>query len=879
MKRTKWLILCLVLCMAATLGGTIAYLTDSDGDVNVMTLGNVGVDLIEQERDENGGLRDFQKDKMMLPVVGEMDDDGAYGLPANPNFLDKIVRVQCTSSNANAYLRVYIGLPSALRDINGVDALHMLTGEKVSISGSHTTAWPWNQISMTETTIDNIPFDMYCFEYDKLLVPGELTPPVLAGLWLDSSLDTDSTTPGRYVMTLNGTEIPLDYDFSMGLQVPVLVQATQADGFGSAAEAFSASNMNQPKFDDLLDLNIPVQLPAVLENLLNTLTAAFNAGDERPIEVTTDSLPLSDPDFAAQLDALASSYPATTLSIAPVAPEEGTTITIELGKTSLPENISIIAPSGVNLVITGEDFDCPPALCPAQGAFVMKSRIFYIRRRIVMKDHIAIPAQRGDLMQDFMILVNLDDKTCHALARRLRADGTYCRIVPRTATADELLQAAPKGVLLACGYTGKAADVPQMLDYLQSGLPMLCFGDAALTLCQTLGGELAPLQEGGIVTVEIDPEDALYAGLESSESYLPALRGMVFTEDQGKVCAAADGTAIALHVRQRHVCGLAYPLERNDPATIQLLGNFCRSVCGCTPWWSERAFIERAQAQIAEAAGDGEALCALSGGVDSGVTALLGQLALGQKLHCIFIDTGFLREGEADEVMDAYQNQLGMVVRRVDARAEFLLALKAVTDPGEKERIIRTLLREVLRREAAAFPNVRLVLRGTNYADAPDPADAASPIGVPVLEPVKELFKDEIRHVGESLGMPAAMTARQPFPGSGLASRIMAGVTAERLDILRTADAIFRREIESAGLQKRLWQYYAALAVSPLPDGGLLVILRAVQASEGGSGLPARLPSDLLERVTADVIRECPDVQRVFYDCTPSRSFALQDGR
>ena len=482
-------------------------------------------------------------------------------------------------------------------------------------------------------------------------------------------------------------------------------------------------------------------------------------------------------------------------------------------------------------------------------------------------------------MQDYVILVNLDNKTCHALARRLRADGTYCRIVPGTTTADELLQAAPNGVLLASGFTGQPLDFPQMMDYVQAGLPMLCFGDCALTLCQTLGGELAPKQEGGIVSVAIDSTDAIFTGLESNEVYMPAVRGMVFTEDVGRACAAAEDTVLCLHMRQRSVWGLAAPLERNDPATIQLLSNFCRDVCGCTPWWSERVFIERAQAQIAEAAGDGEALCALSGGVDSGVTALLGQLALGQRLHCIFIDTGFLREDEADEVMEAYQNQLGMVVRRVDARAEFLLAIKGVTDPGEKERIIRSLLREVLRREAASFPNVKLLLRGTNYADEIDPADATSPIGGAMLEPVKELFKDEIRHVGESLGMPAAMTTRQPFPGSGLATRIMASVTAERLDILRTADAIFRKEIELAGLQKRLWQYYAAMAVSPLPNGGLLVILRAVQASEGGAGLPARLPSDLLERVTADITRECPDVQRVFYDCTPSRSYAMQAGK
>lgn len=482
-------------------------------------------------------------------------------------------------------------------------------------------------------------------------------------------------------------------------------------------------------------------------------------------------------------------------------------------------------------------------------------------------------------MQDFIILVNLDDKTCYALARMLRADGVYCRIMPGTVTADELLQANTRGVILASACTGHAQSLPQMMDYVQSGLPMLCLGDAALSLCQTLGGSITDVAEGGIVTANLDAEDPLFTGIEDGERFLPLLRGMVFTEDEGKACAMVTDKVIGLHMRQRDVWGLAVALERNDPATAMLLGNFSKNVCGCTSWWSERAFIERAKAQIAEAAGDGDALCALSGGVDSGVTALLGYLALGQKLHCIFVDTGFLRQGEADEVMDAFQTQLGLNVRRVDARAEFLLALKAVSDPGEKERIIRSLLREILRRAADALPNVKLILRGTNYADTIAPEDASAPDAIPVIEPVRELFKDEIRHVGESLGMPPIITGRQPFPGSGLATRIMATVTAERLDILRTADAIFRREIEAAGLQKRLWQYYAALSVSPLPGGGLIMVLRAVQPSEGGAGLPARLPFDLLERVTADITRECPDVQRVFYDCTPSRSYAMQAGK
>jgi len=483
-------------------------------------------------------------------------------------------------------------------------------------------------------------------------------------------------------------------------------------------------------------------------------------------------------------------------------------------------------------------------------------------------------------MQDFVVLINLDDGVCHALARRLRAEDVYCRILPGNVPADEVLAADPRGVILAIGCSGEAAEIPQMMDYVQMGLPMLCLGDAALTLCTTLGGTLSAAAEGGIVSVAFDQEDPLFNGVEDGERYLPAWQAMEFPASQGDISAVADDEVIGFRVRQRDVYGLAFPLERNDPATARLLVNFCCTKCGCTQWWTERAFIEGAKDAIIEAAEGGDALCALSGGVDSGVSALLGNLALGQQLHCIFVDTGLLREGEADEVMEAYQQQLSLNVRRIDARAEFLLALKGVTDPGEKERIIRSLLRDILSKEAAALPGVKLILKGTNYADDIAPEDHV-PLtnGVKVIEPVRELFKDEIRHIGESLGLAPAMISRQPFPGSGLANRIMASVTAERLAILRTADAIFRREIEAAGLPKRLWQYFAALAVSPLPGGGLMVVLRAVQAVEGGSGMPARIPSDLLERVTEEIMQECPDVQRVFYDCTPSKTYARLAGK
>ena len=443
---------------------------------------------------------------------------------------------------------------------------------------------------------------------------------------------------------------------------------------------------------------------------------------------------------------------------------------------------------------------------------------------------------------------------------------------------DSYIEVLESELLLATGCTGKPAEVPFMMDYLQTGLPMLCLGDSALTLCTTLGGELAPAEDSSIAFVAFDGEDSLFSGVEDGERFLPQQRAMLIAADQGDACAAAGEDVIGIRVRQRDVWGLALPLERNDPATAQILSNFASEKCGCTPWWTFPAFVERATEEIRTAADGGDALCALSGGVDSTVCALLGHLALGPQLHCIFVDTGLLREGEADEVMEICRQQLGLKVRRIDARAECLLALKAVTDPGEKERIISSLLRDVLRREAENIPGVKLILRGTNYADTPIAEDTAClPGGVSALAPVQELFKDEIRQLGESLGMTPAMTSRQPFPGSGLASRIMGDVTPEKLAIVREADAIFRYEITENNQAKRLWQYFAALADDPDPDGGYVVTLRAVQAVDGSGDMAARLPNDLLERVTLEILQRCPQARRVMFDLTPSKSYTPMD--
>ncbi len=475
-------------------------------------------------------------------------------------------------------------------------------------------------------------------------------------------------------------------------------------------------------------------------------------------------------------------------------------------------------------------------------------------------------------MQDLIILVDLDRQLCRNFARRLRSECICCRIMPADVTADELLAEDPRGIILVTPCNGEIREIPQMMNYLQTGLPMLCIGDAALTLATTLNGAVGDMQEGGLIQLEVSETDALLEGIESDERYLPDHRLIALPGEQGLPVVCTEVGCIGFHVTQRDVWGLAMPLDRNDPSAARMLMNFCRDVCGCTQWWTDRALIERARAMLADAAGEGEAICALSGGVDSGVCALLGQLALGERLHCLFVDTGLLRENEAEDVMAFYRDKAGLNVTRIDASAQFLEALDGVYAPGDKEKVVNRLLQEILYQETAKHPNVKVLIRGTNYSDTPL-TDDNLPEGLIPAEPVRELFKDEIRHVGDSLGMPLAMLQKQPFPGSGLATRILSGVTATGLTLLRHADALFRAEIEAARLQKRLWQYFATLALSPIPNGGYIVILRAVQASDGGSGMPARLPFDLMERVTEAIQRECPGVQRVFYDLSPSQSY------
>ena len=484
-------------------------------------------------------------------------------------------------------------------------------------------------------------------------------------------------------------------------------------------------------------------------------------------------------------------------------------------------------------------------------------------------------------MRDMVVLISLDGGVCRSIARKLRGEHIYCKILPADATAEDVLSQDALGVLLAGGSKGEPALIPHLSELLGCGLPVMAMGDAALAACLMLGGSLGPrAEEPGVVSVHFENDEQLFQGVEDSERYLPAARHLQITWGGAIPIAVTEGGVLGFRDAERPVYALAFQAERHDLCGTQLLLNFCHGVCGCTLWWSNQAFVERAREEIERLSRGGRALCALSGGLDSGVCAMLAHMALGHRLTCIFVDTGLMRKDEAVQVMAFYRDRIGLNVHLIEAREEFMTVLRGLQAPEEKENAIFRLLRDILTREAAKLPDVTLLIQGTNFSDTL--TGAAFPLALPspdamLVEPVRELFKDEIRRVGEELGLPPFMALRQPFPGSGLATRILAEITPERLHILREADALFRQEIEASGQGKRLWQYFASLAELPFSGGGMVITRRAVQAVDGAAAMPARLPSDLLERVSQAIRDALPQVVRVLYDLTPSGNYGQED--
>lgn len=484
-------------------------------------------------------------------------------------------------------------------------------------------------------------------------------------------------------------------------------------------------------------------------------------------------------------------------------------------------------------------------------------------------------------MRDSLLVLNFNDLYASALAMRLRNERFDCRILPGDTPVEQVMAEGALGLVLAGDTQG---EMPAALDgrLLSCGVPVLAMGDTALALVSLLGGQLGEKEHVGEVETLAFADSVITGEVHDTDRYMSVLRPMLLHEDLVPL-AHAEHRVVGFMHRQLPIYGFSFQIEPNDPDGTALLIRFAQDICGCTPWLTENAFISSVKGEVARIVGDqGRAICAMTGGLDSGVAALLAHRVLGDRLQCIFIDSGLLREREAEEFLHYYQQGQNMNILRVNAQDRFEAALHGLTDPAEKSAAIGAVYQQVLDETAAGLP-FDAVVRGISANDVLRTGDNYITPGIrtdkPVIAPLKELFKEEIRHIGEALGMPPEIHQAQPFPGTGLALRIMGEVTRPRLALLRKADAIFREEIRQAGLHKKLWKYFVVLYHMNFEtdNGSLAIALRAVTISNVAGvvkALPARLPYDLQDRCAARVMQAFPEVVRIVNDITPGKSYS-----